>query len=460
MSPSSTGGASGSDAGAGSPAASPAHESAQARGAGSAAPIPEPAATPGHALEASWHEGRKVPVWLIKAIVLFWVGWAVVYIGTGAVRALRPLLIVILISLFLSFAIEPAVNRMEAWGIRRGLGVMIVYVLMTVGVVLFSAAVGTALATQLDSFVDEAPRYVEDLEGWLQDNVDADIDLQRISDEFVEGGGVQDLAGRFADDVVNLGTAVVNVVFQAFTISLFLFYLVAEGPKLRRTVCSFLAPERQRVVLEVWDLAISKTGGYMYSRLVLAVISAALHWIAFAIIDVPFPVPLALWIGVVSQFIPVIGTYLAGALPVLVTVLDDPRKALAILIVVFAYQQLENYLLAPRITSETMEIHAAVAFGAVLAGVALLGVVGALLALPFAATTQGFISGFRQHHEIAQSALDESAQRRGRNGRRGESRRRPKQPSRGAVRPGRLARLRMMRPAGSAQQPPAAPEQD
>ncbi len=366
-----------------------------------------------------WHEGNKVPVWLIKAIALFWVGWAVVYVGTGAVRALRPLLIVILISLFLSFAIEPAVNRMEARGIRRGLGVMIVYVGLTVGLVVFSAAVGTALASQLDSFISEAPQYVEDLEGWLQDNVDADIDLQRISDEFVEGGGVQDLAGRFADDVVNLGTAVVNVVLHAFTVGLFLFYLVAEGPKLRRTVCSFLAPERQRTVLEVWDLAIAKTGGYIYSRLVLAVLSAIVHWIAFEIIDVPFPIPLALWLGVVSQFIPVVGTYLAGALPFLITVLDDPRKALAVLVVVFLYQQLENYALAPRITSETMEIHVAVAFGAVLAGVALLGVVGALLALPFAATAQGFMSGFRQHHEISESALGESAQRLRRNGRNG-----------------------------------------
>jgi len=402
--------------------------------------------------DQSRHEGRKVPVWLIKAIALFWVGWAVVYIGTGALRALRPLLIVILISLFLSFAIEPAVNRMERWGIRRGLGVMIVYVALILGLALFSAAVGTALATQLDSFIDEAPAYVEDLEGWLQDSVDADIDLQRISDEFVEGGGVQDLAGRFADDVVNLGTAVVNVVFQAFTVGLFLFYLVAEGPKLRRTVCSFLAPERQRTVLEVWDLAIAKTGGYIYSRLVLAVVSAVVHWVAFAIVDVPFPIPLALWIGIVSQFIPVVGTYLAGALPVLITVLDDPRKALAILIVVFAYQQLENYLLAPRITSETMEIHVAVAFGSVLAGVALLGVVGALLALPFAATAQGFISGFRHHHEVAESAFGESAERLGRNGPRNGARK----PQAEAGQVGGLQRLtaRLRRRRGSSRTQP------
>lgn len=355
-----------------------------------------------------------MPRWVVKAIALFWLGWVIVYIGTGAVRSLRSLLVVGVISLFASFAIEPAVNRMERLGVRRGLGVWIVYLGSLLGLVGFSAAIGTALAEQIDSFVEEAPGYVEELEGWLQDNIDEDIDLQQIQDEFVEGGGVADLAGRFADDLLNLGTALLNIVFQAFIVLLFTFYLVAEGPKLRRTICSFLDPERQRMVLDVWDLAIDKTGGYIYSRTILAVFSAGAHWLAFIIIDVPNPLPLALWVGVVSQFIPVIGTYFAGALPVLIALLDQPGKGLAVLITIVIYQQIENYGFAPRVTAHTMEIHVAVAFGSVLVGAALLGVVGALLALPFAATAQAFISGYRQRHEIEEEVLAKSAHRRGR----------------------------------------------
>ena len=370
-------------------------------------PVPSDEATP-------WYEVKKVPIWLIKAIVLFWAGWIVVYLGTGAVRSLRSLLIVLLISLFISFAIEPAVNRMERWGVRRGLGVWIVYLGIIVGLAAFSAAIGTALATQIESFIDEAPGYVEQVEDWLQNNVDSDIDLQKFSDEFVDGGGASDLANRFADDVVNLGQTVLNVVFQTFTVLLFVFYLVAEGPKARRVVCSFLDQSRQRTVLAVWDLAIEKTGGYIYSRGILAFLSALAHWIAFEIIDVPFPVPLALWVGVMSQFIPVVGTYLAGALPALVAVLDDPKKAILVVVVIGAYQQIENYVFAPKVTAHTMEIHVAVAFGSVLAGAALLGVVGALLALPFAATAQAFISGYRQHHDVEEDALSRSAKRRGR----------------------------------------------
>lgn len=354
----------------------------------------------------------SVPRWIVKAIALFWLGWLTVYIGTGLIRSLRSLLLVLLISLFFSFAIEPAVNRMEAWGVRRGVGVWIMYVAGLLVVVGFSAAVGTALATQIQNFVDDAPALIDDLEVWLQDNVDEGIDLDELQQQFVDDGRAADLASSFADDLLNLGTTLLNIVFQAFTVALFTFYLVAEGPKLRRTVCSFLEPERQRMVLEVWDLAIEKTGGYIYSRTILAVLSAIAHAIVFEIVDLPFPLPLALWVGVVSQFIPVIGTYIAGALPVVIGLLEEPRTGIVVLVMIVVYQQIENYLFAPRVSASTMEIHVAVAFGAVLAGAAMLGVIGALLSLPFAATAQAFISGYRQRHEVSEATLAASAKRR------------------------------------------------
>jgi predicted PurR-regulated permease PerM len=363
-------------------------------------------------------EHDRVPVWMWRSIAIFWLGWVVVYLGTGAVRALRSLLIVLLISLFLSFAIEPAVNRIERWGIRRGIGTWIMFLAILIAVGGFSAAIGTALATQINDFVEHVPAYLDDIEVWVQDHFNREIDFERIRSEFVDGGGVEDLAGSFADDLLNLGTTIVGIIFQVFTIALFTFYLVAEGPKLRRTVCSFLPEERQRLVLNVWDLAIEKTGGYIYSRSILAVLSATVHWIAFEILDVPFPLPLALWVGVLSQFIPVIGTYIAGALPVLISTLDTPQTGLWVLVVVVVYQQIENYLFAPKVTAHTMELHVTVAFGAVIAGGAILGVIGALLALPFTATVQAFISTYAQHHEVDERTLAASQARRSRRRRR------------------------------------------
>jgi predicted PurR-regulated permease PerM len=108
---------------------------------------------------------------------------------------------------------------------------------------------------------------------------------------------------------------------------------------------------------------------------------------------------------VFSQFVPVIGTYIAGALPIAIALIADPIDALWVLGVILVYQQVENYWFAPRITAQTMDIHPAVAFGGVIAGAALLGPVGALLALPAAATLQAFVSTYVTRHEVVESPL-------------------------------------------------------
>jgi predicted PurR-regulated permease PerM len=103
--------------------------------------------------------------------------------------------------------------------------------------------------------------------------------------------------------------------------------------------------------------------------------------------------------------VPVIGTYLAGVLPLVVALGVEPILALWTLVVILVYQQIENYVLLPRITANTMAIHPAVAFGAVLVGASLLGAIGAILALPAAATVAGFVSVYVARHEVVESRL-------------------------------------------------------
>jgi len=339
-------------------------------------------------------DGRTMPAWAKRAIVWFWLGGLATFYVVGVVRALRTLLVMLLVSLFIAFALEPAVNAMARRGIRRGFGTTITFLVVTGLAAGFSAVIGTALASETTYLIDKGPSYIDDIEGWLDDTFGVQLEFDTLKDEFLEGGGLQDLASRFADDVLNVGTTVVSLLFQLFTVALFTFYLVAEGPKLRQMVSARLSERRAAIVTEIWDLAMNKTGSYMYSRTILALLSALVHWIAFALLDVPSPVALALWVGVVSQFIPAIGAYIAGVLPVFVALLHSPRTGLFVLIVIVAYQQLENYFFSPRITAHTMEIHVALAFGSVIAGTALLGIVGAFLALPVAATAQAFISSW------------------------------------------------------------------
>ena len=210
---------------------------------------------------------------------------------------------------------------------------------------------------------------------------------------------------RHDDGVMVLSLAVVGVIFQGLSVLLFSYYLVADGPRLRRGICSRLTPARQERVLQAWELAITKTGGYLYSRALLALLSAFFHWVVFQSIGTPAPVALALWVGLVSQFLPVVGTYLAGVLPVLLTLIDSPLNAAIIIAFIVVYQQIENYFFAPRITARTMELHPAVAFGAALGGAALLGFVGAILALPAAAMAQAFFNEWGRRYEVVDSHL-------------------------------------------------------
>ena len=352
---------------------------------------------------------RKVPPWLFRAILTGAAALGGLYVLGWLIAELKTLIVILLVSFFLSFALEPAVNRMERMGIRRGVGTGIMFLALLAAVGLFLWAIGTVLADQIGEFADDAPGYINEIEDWLEDTFDIEVDAQGLLDEFQEGGAVANLATRLADNLINLGATVLQVLFQILTIALFTFYLVAEGPKLRRNICSLLSPEHQRQVLSIWNLAIDKTGGYIYSRLILAVISFLVHWLVFWLVGAPFPMPMAMWVGLISQFVPVIGTYIAGALPVIIGLLDQPSTGLAILIAIVVYQQVENYLLQPKVTAHTMEIHVTVAFGSVIVGGLLLGAVGAVLALPAAATIQAFLSSYLERHEVVQELEDAEA---------------------------------------------------
>ena len=332
------------------------------------------------------------------------VGVAALWYLRGVVTSLRPLIIMLLVSLFLSFALEPAVNRLERLGLRRGLGTALVFSVGIAALGGFGVQVGSLLAEQVTEFNENVPGYLTEVDNFLDNNFGIENATEDLRARY-DSGALASLLGNLADDLARFGSTVANVLFQLFTIGLFTFYLVAEGPKVRRMVCSFLAPRRQRLVLDMWDVAVEKTGGYILSRSLLGIISAGIHWVAFEIIGLPSALALALWVGVMSQFVPVVGTYIAGALPVLIGLLGEPIDGLSAMVVVVVYQQVENYLLSPRITAHTMKIHAATAFGAVIAGSAVLGIVGALLAIPAAATIQAVVVAAAERHEVDEQLL-------------------------------------------------------
>ncbi|MBL8774427.1 MAG: AI-2E family transporter [Acidimicrobiales bacterium] len=346
----------------------------------------------------------RMPRWVPRAIALFFVGIIALATTVWLIGKLRELLVMLLVALFLSFALEPAVNWLQARGWRRGPGTAAVFAMLFVAGGLFVYAIGSLFVDQVQNLVDQAPEYVADVEDWANDTFDADINTDDLTEQ-IQSGSANDIATGLAGNVLSVGAQAVGVLFRGLTILLFTFYLVADGPRLRRSICSVMRPDRQREVLRVWEIAVDKTGGYIYSRGLLAFLSAVFHYLAFLLIGVPFPLPLAIWVGVLSQFVPVVGTYLAGALPLVIALIDQPIEALWVLIAIVVYQQVENYLLAPPITAHTMDIHPAVAFGAVIAGASILGPVGALLALPAGATLQAFVSTYVNRHDVVETHL-------------------------------------------------------
>jgi predicted PurR-regulated permease PerM len=347
-------------------------------------------------------DDRSLPPWFRRAVITVLVLLVLYRMVAWGFGELESFWYTLFFAFFIGLALEPIVNQLAIRGVRRGVGTILVMLGLLILTVLFFVVFGSLLADQLAQLITSLPDTLARVVDWVNSRFGTQLDPTKILDQLGVG------AGDIAKVATNLGFGLLSVlgtaigwVFNLFTIALFAFYFAADGPAFRRAIASWMPPATQRTFLTVVDISTQKAGGYVVSRGLLAVISTVFHGIVFAILDLPYWLPLAMWVGLVSQFIPTIGTYLAGALPIIIALVEgDPIKALVVLIAVTVYQQLENYLIAPRVTRSTLEIHPAVAFGSVIVGSALFGVFGALLAIPVVATIQSVISVYGKRYDL------------------------------------------------------------
>ncbi|GGJ05763.1 AI-2E family transporter [Streptomyces brasiliensis] len=344
--------------------------------------------------------GARMPRWLPRAMVLALALIAVFQLGSWAFHQLIGLLINVLIAFFLALAIEPAVSWMAGRGMRRGLATFLVFLGLAIVTAGFITLLGSMLAGQIIKMIEGFPDYLDSVINWVNETFRTELRRVDVQEGLLHSDWLRKYAQTSAAGVLDVSTQVLGGLFQLLTIGLFSFYFAADGPRLRRAICSVLPPARQAEVLRAWEIAVDKTGGYLYSRGLMALISGVAHYILLQALGVPYAPVLGVWVGLVSQFIPTIGTYLAGALPMLIAFTVDPWYALWVLIFVVIYQQFENYVLQPKLTSKTVDIHPAVAFGSVIAGTALLGAVGALIAIPAVATLQAFLGAYVKRYDV------------------------------------------------------------
>ncbi|MEU6016652.1 AI-2E family transporter [Streptomyces sp. NPDC047515] len=341
-----------------------------------------------------------MPAWLPRAMVLALALYACFQLGSWAFDQLIGLLINVLIAFFLALAIEPAVSWMAARGMRRGLATFLVFLVVLTAGAGFVVLLGSMLAGQIVDMVEEFPKYLDSVLNWVNQNFHTELSRVEVQDSLLHSDWLQKYVQNSATGVLDISTTVLGGLFRLLTIFLFSFYFAADGPRLRRALCSVLPPTRQAEVLRAWEIAVDKTGGYLYSRSLMALISGIAHYILLVVLGVPYAPALAIWVGLVSQFIPTIGTYLAGALPMLIAFTVDPWYAVWVLGFVVVYQQFENYALQPKLTAKSVDIHPAVAFGSVIAGTALMGAVGALIAIPAVATLQAFLGAYVKRYDV------------------------------------------------------------
>ncbi|MFO0882424.1 MAG: AI-2E family transporter [Candidatus Saccharimonadales bacterium] len=349
---------------------------------------------------------QTMPVWIPRLLGIIIVSVIAVAFSVFIVLKLASFISWVLIALFLSFALEPLVNSLVQRGLKRTIATALV---------LFSFALMAALVVgaMVPLIIDQINEVVKTAPGWLANASDSlhkwfgiSVSVQTLLDQIKSADVVvANYATNVAGNIFGLSKQIFVGVLQVLAILLFTFYLVKDAHQVRRFVCSFLPQDKQKIVLKTWELAIDKTGAYIYSRALLGVLSATVTLLVLLALGVPFALPLALWMGVVSQFLPVIGTYLAASIPLFVALIHSPSSALVLLVFIVVYQQIENYYLSPKITAHTMELHPAVAFGAALAGGSIAGVVGALLALPIAAIAQEGIRAYSNRHELVDSSM-------------------------------------------------------
>jgi predicted PurR-regulated permease PerM len=213
-----------------------------------------------------------------------------------------------------------------------------------------------------------------------------------------------DWSGKLTGLAGNALTSGVSLVISVATIATFTFYFAADFPRLQRGLLSWFQPAHQQRLGWAIDESIDQVGTYLYSRLLLTAINAIGFFITMIAVGVParLAMPLAIFGGFVSEFIPNIGTYIGGAIPTIFTfAIQDLAAAIVVLAYVVIYQQLENYWLSPKISAKTMELNGGLAFGAALAGGALFGPMGAFMALPVAALICSFIRNYRHGYTVS-----------------------------------------------------------
>ena len=296
----------------------------------------------------------------------------------------RDIIVLVLVALFVAISLEPVVRWLIRRGARRSLAVAVV---VLVAVVL----VGAFVWSVLPPMVDQAGRLFGDLPRYVQDLSARSRPIREVTDRYHLTDKLTSLIAKIpatlAGGAVGFVQRFLGVLASSLTVLVLAIYFMAAMPRLQRGVVRLFPLRRRPRVDEITELVVRKVGGYMIGNIIISLFAGVSSFVCLEVVGVPFALPLAVTVAV-ADLIPMIGATLGAVICVGVALLSDGiwPEAVVVLLFFIGYQQLENYLIAPRVMRNTVDMSALAVLLVALVGGAVLGLVGAIMAIPIAAT--------------------------------------------------------------------------
>jgi predicted PurR-regulated permease PerM len=319
-------------------------------------------------------------------------GVAAALLLVRVVLAAAPVLLLVGIALFFAIGLDPAVSWLQRRGLRRGWAVFAIVAAVLAVLTAFVAAATPPLVNQAAGLRTELPQYLERLE--------RDNEIVRQLDErfgvidrlksMVSGEareGEPGLGSGALGNAVGVARGVLAAFASTLTVAVLALYFLASLAHLKQTAYRLVPKSRRERFSVLADQALDQIGAYLLGNLATSVIAASTSFVFFVIVGIPYPFPLAVVIAF-TGLIPLVGATIGSVVAVFVGFLVSVPVGIATLVFSFVYQQFENFVLAPRVMQRALDVSPLATIVAALIGAALLGMFGALLAVPVAASIQ------------------------------------------------------------------------
>jgi predicted PurR-regulated permease PerM len=349
-------------------------------------------------------EPRLRPAVLIRWGAFASLGVLATLAAAAAVYTARAVLIRTAIALFVAISLDPAVRWLVRKGMRRGLAVTIIFVIALAMATAFLMSVIPAMVSQFRGLVQDLPGYLTQLQ-------DRSSRFRELSDRFNLTKQIQSIIStapsRLGSGLFGFTGRVFGALFSMLTVLVLSIYFMADLPRLRNGLVRLFPRARRSQLGRVADVVIDKVGAYMIGNLLISLVAGLAAFVCFTALKVPFSVPLA-FVVALTDLIPMIGATLGAIIAVVLTLFASELWPTTVLVALFfvVYQQLENYLIAPRILRSTVNLSAAAVLVAGLIGATALGLVGALMAIPVAAAMRVLLTERLQARDAAEAKSD------------------------------------------------------